>query len=249
MHKIAFVVLGTLVLSVHAANAQTSAVQPAPRTITVVGTSELEVVPDQASVTVNVSTFEKDINEGKLRHDQRSRELQDIAVKHGVRPTDIQSGRVMIWSERTDRGKPRNVRLHSTVTFRIRDLSKYDELLSAFVNAGVESVQATHFTVSERAKHEAQARLMAVRSAREQATAMAGALGQKIGNPLSVIETQDLPIVELQPTYRSIRSTVNFLELRNVRRQREEQVATEPEAIAPGQIIFKMKVAVTFELI
>lgn len=248
---IRFCILFTVVA--HAAMAQAQTTQPLPpRTITVTGTSEVEVIPDQAVVTVSVSTFEKDINEGKMRHDQRSKELQDIALKQGVRLTDIQSGRVMIWTERTDKGKPKNVRLSSTITFRIRDLSHYDELLSGFVNAGVESISATDFSVADEAKYKAQARLIAVRAAREQAEAMAGALGQRIGNPLSVAEERRDPPIMLQPyySYPRITSTIEVTDrFEEHARRRQTDLQPQTEAIASGQIVFRMRISVTFELI
>lgn len=225
-----------------------------PRTITVTGVSEVEVVPDQAVLSLSIATFDKDLAAGKSRHDQRAKELQDVAVKLGVLPSDIQSSRIAISTERSERGKPKNVSLASSMTIHLRDLTRYDELLSALLTAGVQSMQSVEFTVSEKPKYKEQARLLAVRTARDQAAAMAGAVGQRIGNPLAITEMQaeETPQASSPWQYGDYRIgrfySTFFPNIAAKEKAPESSEAPATEAVAPGKIVFRMRVTATFEL-
>ncbi|GEM_PF-568298 len=225
--------------------------QPAmpPRVITVTGVSEIEVIPDQALLSVSLSTFDKELAAGKSRHDQRAKEIQNLATSLGVRPSDIQSSRVSVVTERSERGRPRNVSLASTMEIRLRDLSRYDELLTALLQAGVESVRSREFTVSDRPRYKEQARLLAVRAARDQAAVMAEALGQRIGKPLSIVEAEEVPLPQrvAGSTWRELSSAANVGGYLANRMDFAPVSATE--AVAPGQLVFRMRITVSFELI
>jgi len=72
----------------------------------------------------------------------------------------------------------------------LRDLSKFEELLSQSLTAGVNYVQGIEFRTTELRKHRDQARTLAIQAAKEKATALAGELGQKIGEPQTIQEDQ-----------------------------------------------------------
>ena len=76
------------------------------------------------------------------------------------------------------------------VEVTLKDLSKYEGLTSKLLEAGVKSVDSVEFEVADTRKLKDEARLKAIRAAREKATALAAELGQTIGKPWTIFENR-----------------------------------------------------------
>jgi uncharacterized protein len=70
-----------------------------------------------------------------------------------------------------------------------------EDLMTSALKVGVNRVDGINFFVADPKKYREEARLKAVRTAREKATTMAAKLGQTIGKPWEVTEvTVNAPI-------------------------------------------------------
>jgi len=76
--------------------------------------------------------------------------------------------------------------LKKGISLRVSDLSKFETIISEALQSGVTNITNVQFVTTDMRKYQDQARDLAVRAAREKATAVAGALGQKVGKPLTI---------------------------------------------------------------
>jgi len=169
--------------------AQTLPQQPL---ITVFGSAEVKVAPDEAVFELEVETLDKDLQKSKLLNDQLLKKLIE-AIKPLISDSRlIQTGyinldpqyRFVKEGERLFLG----YEIKRQVSVVLRDLSRFDELLSEIVKAGVTSVNDVQLRTTQLRQHKDKARAMAVKAAQEKATAMAAEIGQTIGKAVVITE-------------------------------------------------------------
>ena len=160
------------------------------RTISVTGNAEVLVVPDEVLLTLGVETWDPDLTKAKAQNDQIIKEVLQIADSFAIDPKYVQTDYVHIEPsyENYERHRITGYYVRKTVDIRLKDISKFEDLLSQTLEAGVNYVQRVEFRTSELRKHRDQARALAIEAAQEKATAMAENLDQQIGQPLAVTE-------------------------------------------------------------
>lgn len=166
---------------------------PAPRTISVTGEGEVRVAPDEALLSFGIETSSKDIEEARRDSEKRVKDLLVLTEKTGIAKQYVQTEYLNIEPryEFQGDGKTRVFLGYFTrrnVSIVLKDMNKFEELLSGALKLGVNYVGGADLRVSELRPHRDKARLMAIRAAREKAAALAGELGAKIGKPLSISE-------------------------------------------------------------
>lgn len=236
----ALLIAGALLASA-SLHAQVSAVPPAgaQRVIRVTGTGEVRVVPDEAVFTFGIETSDADINKARSDNDARVKELLALTDRLGIARKDVQTDYLNIEPRYDYNGDGRTRQFlgyftRRNVTIRLRDLSKFEELLSQSLRTGVNYVGQAQFNTSELRKHQDEARVMAARAAREKAEALAGALGVKLGRVM-LVEEEAPPVLYPAATFA------------NVRREAQDQQGGG-DVLAPGQIVVDARVSVTFEI-
>lgn len=165
-----------------------------PRIITVSGEAEVRVVPDEVILTLGVETWDKNLDLARRQNDQVVAAVLALASELGIAPEHVQTDYVGIepryrngyYEERDFIG----YFVHKTVVITLRDLAKFEGLLAQSLDAGVNYVHGIQFRTTELRKHRDEARALAVQAAREKAEALAGELGQAIGEPRLVEEVQ-----------------------------------------------------------
>lgn len=214
---------------------------PLTRTISVVGEGEIKVVPDQAVFSFGIETSNEDINKARDENDRRVKDLLALTDRLGIARKDVQTDYLNVDPRYDYTGNVRTFLGYFTrrnISITLRDLTKFEQLLSESLKLGVNYVGQASFKTSQLQKVRADARLMAVKAATEKATAMAGALGARIGKPITV--TEEGPIV-----FPMARTSMMA-----------NKVADAPDGgdgdsgdtIAPGQITVNVRVGVVFEL-
>ena len=69
------------------------------------------------------------------------------------------------------------------MTVRLTDLSRFEEFFAEVLQTGVSAVNNVKFETSKLRENKDKAREMAMKAAKEKATAMAAAVGQTIAEP------------------------------------------------------------------
>lgn len=162
-----------------------------PRTISVTGNAEVRVVPDQVILTLGVETLDKDLTAAKKQNDEVIRKTFKIAEDLKIEAKDIQTDYITIeprYDTFLDKRTLQGYAVRKTIAITLRDVTKFDTLLSSMLEAGVNYVQGIDFRTTELRKNRDEARALALKAAQEKATAMAGELDQEIGEPLTIRE-------------------------------------------------------------
>lgn len=214
---------------------------PLPRSITVTGDAEVKVVPDEVDLTFGIQTSNKDLDAAKAENDKRVKDVMKLAKSFGIEAEQIQTDRLSI-QPRYETRKEQQVFVEyvvaNTIVVTLKDISKFEELLSGALKAGVNYVQGIDFRTTELRKHRDQARAMAIKAAKEKAIALAKELGQTIGKPLSISE--DPPRIPW--------GTRNVMQVQRNDSLPEGDGSGDSATLALGRISVSARVTVVFEL-
>ncbi|HZI47004.1 MAG TPA: SIMPL domain-containing protein [Pyrinomonadaceae bacterium] len=195
MKKLILVFVG-LLLSAAIAAAQSNIEPPL---ITVTGQAEVRVPPDEVVFTLAIENVDKEMVLASKRTDDSVRQILAIAKKNNVKPEDVQTSHISVQPKyNTDdlpyesRDKVKRVlvgyEVSKTVAIRLREISRFDDLLADVLKAGITRLSNLEFRDSQIRKHRDEARRMAIRAAQEKAKLLAGEIGQAVGPAYSINE-------------------------------------------------------------
>lgn len=215
-----------------------------PPLITVTGQAEVRVPPDEVLFTLAVENVDRDMLVANKKTDDSVKQILAIARKNNVKPEDVQTSQISVQPKyNTDdmpydeRNKVKRVligyEVSKTVAIRLRDISRFDELLADVLKAGITRLSNLQFLDSQVRKHRDEARRMAIRAAQEKARLLAGEIGQSIGPAYSITEE----------SVNYSRSNIN----QNTTATAGESSDSE-SAIAPGSLSITAQVTVRFRL-
>lgn len=222
--------------------------------ITVSGTAEVMVAPDEAVFSLDVTKTDKDLQVAKRLNDEAVSKILELARRFSVEPKNIKTDyisvdmkyetirdpKVKVYDEEGDEtGKKvfKGYQVSKTVIVKLTDISRFEEFFAETLKSGITGVDSVKFETSKLRENRDKAREMAMRAAREKAAAMAVAVGQTIGKAIRIIEG-----VNTNRDYSSnMMSNSNSL---GVGGTFSESVAT----FAPGAIKIEAQVTVSFTL-
>lgn len=219
------------------------------RLITVTGDAEVRVVPDEVVLTLGIETWSKDLHVAKDQNDQIVADILALASDYGIDSQHVQTDYVSIepryrngYYEESDFI---GYFVRKSVVITLRDLTKFEDLLTDALDAGVNYVQGIQFQTTELREHRDEARALAIQAAEEKANALAEELGQRVGAPHTIQEVQSGWLSGYNAWWGSRwggAMTQNVI-------QELDGVAWAGEgSLAPGQISVNARVSVTFEL-
>jgi hypothetical protein len=220
---------------------------PIPRTITVSGDAEMKVAPDEVVLTLGVETRHKELGEVKRQNDARMKEVLAAALAAGIAGKDIRTDYLNLAPE-YDYQNHRRIFVEyiqrTTIVVTLRDVSKFETLLTAVLQVGVEYIHGIDFRTSELRKYRDEARALAMKAAKEKAIALAGVLGQKVGKPRSIQEGSG----GWWSSYGGWwgRGYQNMSQ--NVSQSAGNSSSSQDGPLAPGTLSVRGNVTITFEL-
>jgi uncharacterized protein len=207
---------------------------PRPRLISVIGTSEINVAPNQVVLSLGVESRDKDLGVAKSQNDARLKKVFGLARDAGIESKDIETSTLRMGANYSDEKVPKflGYEVSQTTTITLRDLSKYEPLMTKLLEAGINRVNGINFGVSETRKYRDEARSKAIRAAKEKAVAMAADLGQTVGKPWDISE---------EGGWNSYQYAANSFSTEKTRE-------TDESTIAPGQLTIRASIKVSFQL-
>jgi hypothetical protein len=166
--------------------------QPQPRLITVTGDAEVRVAPDEVILTLGVETWDKDLGVAKSQNDERVKKVLTFAKKYKIESKHVQTDYISIEPRYRDYEKCDFIGyfVRKTIVFTLKDIAKFEDLLTDVLDAGANYVHGVQFRTTELRKYKDQARALAIKAAQEKANDLAKELGQKIGKPHMIREDQ-----------------------------------------------------------
>ena len=160
------------------------------RTVSVSGEAEVKVVPDEVVVTLGIESSAKKLADARKDNDERVKAVFAVVRANGVDDKHVQTDHISIEPHYPDYGSSRTLEyvVRKTVVITLRELSRFEGLLGAALDAGANYVHGVDFQTTRLREHRDHARAQAVKAATEKATALARELGMKVGRPRSISE-------------------------------------------------------------
>ena len=181
------VLLGALVVSPSAFAAD----DPELRLITVTGNAEVKVTPDEVILTLGVETWDKDLSKAKTENDRRVEGTVKVGDQFKIDKRHIQTDYISIeprYKDQWEHSSFVGYFVRKTIVVTLRDISRFEELLTSALEAGANYVHGVQFRTTELRTYRDQARALAIKAAREKANDLAKGLGQKLGKPHMIRE-------------------------------------------------------------
>lgn len=219
-----------------------------PGVITVTGEAEVRVVPDEVILTLGVETWDEYLKSAKSQNDERVKEVLRIAQAYGVEARHIQTDHISIEPRYEDNYEKKNLIgffVRKTIVITLKDISKFDDLLTSVIDADVNYVHRIQFRTTELRKYRDEARALAIKAAQEKANALAGELGQSVGRPRTINEEQ----ADWWSWYNSWWGAGwgNNMSQNVIQEAGGSSSTTDDGTIAPGEITVNARVSVSFE--
>ena len=197
MHKFIVILLALLMtISAGAAYAQNAGTDQTRR-ITVTGEAQVNVVPDEVAVSVGVQTCGDSAEEARTKEDAIAKKVIAVADTLKIDRRNVQTDNLEIdlvkpeyydWRVCVEDKDPRRYGARQMIRFTLKDVSKLEHLLTGTLEAGAIRIIGVDFKTTELRKYRDMARAMAIKAAKEKATAMAAGLDQRIGRPIAITE-------------------------------------------------------------
>ena len=162
---------------------------PPPPQISVTGSAEVKVAPDEIHLSVGVETRDEAMGEAKRQNDERVAKVLAFIKRSGVADKDVQTDFLSIdpnYDHDVSRTKSTFYIVSKSIEIRFTETKGFEEFLSGLLTSGVTTVHGIDFRTTQIRKHRDTARAMAIRAAREKADAMAAELGVKRGKVYSI---------------------------------------------------------------
>lgn len=173
--------------------------------ITVSGTAEVLIAPDEVVCSLDVIKTNKDLQTAKRLNDESVGKILELTRRFSISPQNVQTTQISVdmkyesirdpktrvFSDEGDEiGKRvfRGYEVSKTVTVRLTDLLRFDAFFGEVLQTGVSSVNSVRFETSKLRENKDKAREMAMKAAKEKATTMAAAVGQNIGRAIKITE-------------------------------------------------------------
>ncbi len=247
-----------LVLTTTTCNAQGNLMVPeaqgTSRTISVTGSADVMVIPDEAVFSLSVETENMDITKAKAENDTIIKKIKSITNEFKIESKYVVTDYINVNPKYTYNNSGESIFKGYTVqrglVITLKELGKFDEMLTRLLDAGAHNIQRVQFKTTQLRKYKDEARTLAIKAAKEKASAMAKELGQTIGKANTIQEIQE-------DTYSYYGPWSSYYSGANWTSALSNSVSNAPasggqsesyEDFSPGQIKVSAKVSVTFDL-
>lgn len=159
-----------------------------PSTINVSGVGQVSLAPEMAYVYIGVQSQADVVAQALNDNNSKAQAIAQALREIGIEENDIQTSSFNIYPQQQfgPMGEVTSTvyNVNNTVYVTVRNLEILGQMLDVTVRAGANSINGINFDVSQESKDQAvaDARKLAVDSARAQAEALADAAGVTLGN-------------------------------------------------------------------
>ena len=181
-----------LILSLAAASPAFTQTVPPPQ-ITLSGSAEVKVAPDEIILNVAVETRAESLEPARLENDQKIAACLAFLKENKLKEKDFKTDYISIQPQYNTRNsdnssyvKPVGYIVRKNLEVRLTDVASFQNTLTGLITNGVNYVNGVDFRTTELRKYRDQARKMAVRAAKEKAEALTTELGAKLGKVYSI---------------------------------------------------------------
>ena len=200
-------------------------------TVEVVGEGIVYVTPDMVNISISIEKEGLDLKNLRQKNGEAVAQVLQLLSKE-LPMENFQTSYVSLYKD--DYNKLNKYRVVQNINIKLEDISKYDNLMNAIFDAGVNRIDGISFGVKNKEKLLQEARVAAIDDARKKALLYAVSLDQNIGKAIQIREVNS-HFNDIQPVERmskmSLGSTGN------------------DNTLAVGKIAIEAQVNVAFELL
>ena len=166
------------------------------KTINVTGMAEMEVVPDEIFVQINLREYDKK-GGGKVDIDEIRKDFLKSAVEIGLHDSDLSvqsyqgwDGNLLIYKK----NKKKNPDLKASIVYEVKlaTTKKMDELVQKLDDEATQDFFISRVSHSKIQEFKRQLRILAVKSARDKANYLAEAINEKSGEAIMINEPNEI---------------------------------------------------------
>jgi uncharacterized protein YggE len=163
------------------------------RRMAVQGEGSVSVAPDMASVTIGVSTFDKDASVAMAQNAAEMANVIDVVAAAGIDKEDMQTLQLSLnprWENRSGSRENEVVGYEATnsVRLRVRKLDSLGDVIDAVAQVGANRIHGIQFGLLNPRPHLDAARKNAVLDAKVKAKLYAEAAGVELGDIMNISE-------------------------------------------------------------
>jgi uncharacterized protein YggE len=168
------------------------------KTINVAGIAEMEVVPDEIYVLVQLREYDKK-GGGKADIDAIKNDFIKAALSVGIAETDISVQSYQGWDGNYwlyKRNKKKNPDLKASITYQVKlaATKKMDELVQKLDDEATQNFFISRVSHSKLQEFKKQLKIQAVKAAKEKANYLAEAIGEKAGEALTINDPNEITV-------------------------------------------------------
>lgn len=208
--------------------------------ITVSASGTVRLVPDKAAISFGVMTQERNAEDAEKKNAEAVNNVIAVLGSHGVEEKSIRTTYYSMYPQYdySMDGDQRIIGYVVTTSMSVQDqdLKDVGKLLSACVDAGINSIDSVSFLCSGYDDAYLEALTKAVEASRVKAEALAAAAGKKLGDPVSILEGWQDTSARYGRNYTSMAVT------------KESAMDAAAPAFQPGETEITANVTVTFPM-
>jgi uncharacterized protein YggE len=174
------------------------------KTINVSGIAEMEVIPDEIYVQLELREYDKK-GGGKIDIDAIKNDFLKAALSIGLTESDISVQGYQGWDGNFwmyKKNKKKNPDLKASIVYQVKlaTTRKMDELVQKLDDEATQSFFISRLSHSKLETFKKELKIQAVKSAREKATYLANAINEKAGEAININEPNEIASIP-QPIY------------------------------------------------
>jgi uncharacterized protein YggE len=171
---------------------------PYPKTITVTGSAEMEIVPDEIYVQVDLREYKKK-GENKTELEKSKSDFLEKCKVAGISDSAISIAsyegnnyNYWYWKKRK-----KDIDMYASIAYQIKfkESKKMDQLIDVLddeATANFQIIKATHSKIQE---YRRQLKIQAVKAAKEKGIYLTEAVSEKLGEAITIIEPDENTIM------------------------------------------------------
>ncbi|AYL98084.1 SIMPL domain-containing protein [Mucilaginibacter celer] len=176
------------------------------RKIEVTGIAEQEVTPDIIHVSITLQEY----MDGKkhIAINDLEAQLEKAVKEAGIPSSDFTVNDVSAWNNTYQKKKAPDFLASKEYGLRVRDLNKFNQIMSKLDPKGIQSTNIDGYDYSKMADLKRDLKIKALLAARDKATYLLTALGEKLGGAINITENDNASFP--QPRMYSMANTISF---------------------------------------
>lgn len=200
-------------------------------TVEVVGEGIVYATPDMVNISISIEKEGLDLKNLRQKNGEAVAQVLQLLSKE-LPMENFQTSYVSLYKD--DYNKLNKYRVVQNINIKLEDISKYDNLMNAIFDAGVNRIDGISFGVKNKEKLLQEARVAAIDDARKKALLYAVSLDQNIGKAIKIKEVNS-HFNDIQPVERMSKMSLGSTGSDNT--------------LAVGKIAIEAQVNVAFELL